>query len=298
MIFAVKPFEIHDGDGVRTTVFFKGCPLRCRWCHNPEAFTEAPQLSFSPDLCRACGLCAAVCPTGAQSLRNGVHTFERADCKACGVCVKVCEARALRLYGENAESPASLADRLARDKRFFDASGGGVTLSGGEPLMQADFCAELLKNLKALSINTAVDTCGFVKREVFDRVIPYTDTFLYDVKAFDEDVHLRCTGVPNGLILDNLRYLDSRGCRIEVRIPYVPGYNDDQLPKIGRFLAGLSRIVRVRVLPYHSFAEDKYRSLGMTFPTASVRVPDRAEIDEAVRLLRDMGCPASSPDAL
>lgn len=261
-IFEIKRFAVHDGDGIRTTVFFKGCPLRCVWCHNPESLSAKPQLAYYAHKCIGCGECAAVCPTGAHSFARGVHEFDRSKCVACGKCVENCFADALTLYGRDMTVEA-LLPILLEDREFYESSGGGVTLSGGECLVQADFCAQLLKALKEEGIHTAVDTCGFVSREALDKVIPYTDIFLYDLKAFDEDVHKRCTGQSNAPILKNLRYLASLGKKVEIRIPFVPGWNDDQAEKIAAFLKPLDNIAAVRVLPYHNYAGSKYQALDL-----------------------------------
>ncbi|MBE6612459.1 MAG: glycyl-radical enzyme activating protein [Ruminococcaceae bacterium] len=262
-IFDIKHFAVHDGPGIRTTVFFKGCPLKCVWCHNPESIGHKKQLGYLVHKCVGCGKCAAVCPTGAHTLdaEHG-HHFDRQKCIACGECTAVCRAKALSLYGRGADSDTILEELLS-DADFYECSNGGVTLSGGECLMQADFCAELLAKLKAHGIHTAVDTCGFVPQAAFDKVMPYTDLFLYDVKAFDEETHIRCTGRPNAVILENLRYLTRSGKDAEIRIPCVPGMNLDEIEKIGRFLSELDHITGVRLLPYHNYAATKYKSLDM-----------------------------------
>ena len=261
IIFEIKRFAVHDGDGIRTTVFFKGCPLKCVWCHNPEGIDFSPQLAYYENKCIGCGECVSVCPTGAHSMNPG-HFFERKKCLACGKCVDVCLGNALTFYGKEM-TVEELIPILLKDKDFYDNSGGGVTLSGGECLMHVDFCADLLKQLKEHNIHTAVDTCGMVSKQNFDKVIPYTDIFLYDIKAIDEDVHIMCTGHSNKLILENIRYLDSLGKDIEVRIPYVPEYNDNQMQKIADFLTTIKNLKLVRVLPYHNYARSKYSALGM-----------------------------------
>ena len=287
-IFDIKHFAVHDGPGIRTTVFFKGCPLKCWWCHNPESISTAPQLGYLAHKCAQCGRCAAVCPTGAHTLTDGhLHRFDRSLCIQCGRCAEACCGKNLTLYGREV-SPEPVLRELLKDADFYDASGGGVTLSGGECLTQADFCGALLKQLKGEGIHTAVDTCGFVSKAALDQVIPYTDLFLYDLKAWDEDVHIRCTGQSNRIILENLKYLDSRGCDIEIRIPFVPGYNADQIPKIGQFLKKLPRLTGIRILPYHNFSGTKYASLNMenTLPT---RLPSDSEITEAKKVLSELG---------
>ena len=253
-IFEIKRFAVHDGDGIRTTVFFKGCPLRCVWCHNPEGLTAAPQIARYEHKCIGCG-----------------------ECKKDNFTAEDCLGEATVLYGKEVTLD-ELLPILLEDKDFYENSGGGVTLSGGECLIQADFCAELLKELKKQGIHTAVDTCGFVSKNALDKVIPYTDVFLYDVKAYDENVHIKCTGVSNKQILENLKYLDSIGKDIEIRIPYVPDFNDGQIEKIACFLAPLKKITKIRVLPYHNYAGSKYKALNL--PNA---LPNRLPTDEEIQ---------------
>lgn len=285
-IFDIKRFAVHDGNGIRTTVFFKGCPLRCVWCHNPEGLSTEPQLGLYGHKCIACGECVSVCPSGAHGIVDNIHTLERSRCNVCGACSTVCLGEALILYGRELTVEELLA-RLLEDKDFYDNSGGGVTLSGGECLLQADVCAELLKHLKENGVHTAVDTCGLVPRESFDKVIPYTDIFLYDVKAYDEETHIRCTGRSNGQILENLRYLDGLGKPTEIRIPYVPEYNSDQTEKIAKYLSAFKHITRIRVLPYHSNAGSKYAALNIKNSLPN-KLPAEEEIARAIKILRDI----------
>ena len=279
-IFDIKHFAVHDGPGIRTTVFLKGCPLKCVWCHNPESISKSGQLGYIEHKCVNCGRCAGVCPGGAHFMDgDNIHRFDRAKCTVCGLCVDVCYGKNLIAYGKYADAE-DIIDELLEDKDFYDSSKGGVTLSGGECLLQPGFCAELLERLKAEGIHTAVDTCGFVKKEALDKVMPYTDLFLYDVKAFDEDVHIKCTGQSNKIILENLKYLDANNKKIEIRIPLVPGYNIDQVEKIGEFLAPLKNITGVRILPYHNFAGTKYKSLDME-DTLPPKLPRDEELEMA-----------------
>lgn len=293
IISDIKRFAVHDGDGIRTTVFFKGCPLRCRWCHNPEGMRETPQLSYNEAKCISCGVCARRCPNGAQVFDESGHHFQRDLCKNCGKCVSQCLGQALRLYGKYVTAE-DLLPLLLEDRVFYENSGGGVTLSGGEPLMQADFCCELLKRLKQEGINTAIDTCGFVNQEKIAQVLPYTDKFLYDIKAFDSTVHQFCTGQSNKCILENLRYIDSCGKAVEIRIPYVPTMNDGEIEKIGIFLKDLSCIQSVKVLPYHHYAASKYKTLGMDNTLPDVGMPSEEVIKGAVDILRGFGINAHS----
>ncbi len=261
-IFEIKRFAVHDGDGIRTTVFFKGCPLRCVWCHNPEGLSAKVQPAFYEHKCIRCGECQ----------KDGFHTED-------------CLGEARVTYGKDV-TVDELLPIMLEDKDFYENSGGGVTLSGGECLMQADFCAELLKQLKANGIHTAVDTCGFVLKEALDKVIPYTEVFLYDIKAYDEDVHIKCTGRSNKQILENLKYLDSIGKNIEIRIPYVPKYNDSQMERIAHFLSGLKHITKIRVLPYHNYAGSKYMALNMA-STLPCKLPTDQEILAAQNLIKE-----------
>lgn len=255
-IFEIKRFAVHDGDGIRTTVFFKGCPLKCVWCHNPEGISSKPEVAFYEHKCKGCG-----------------------ECKKDGFTTNDCLGEARVNYGKDM-TVDELMPMLLEDKDFYDNSGGGVTLSGGECLMQSEFCAELLCRLKENGIQTAVDTCGFVSRSSLDKVIPFTDVFLYDLKAFDKDVHKKCTGQSNKIILENLKYLDSLGVTVEIRIPYVPDYNDTEIEKIACFLADLKSIAKIRVLPYHNYAASKYAALGMK-NTLPAKLPTDKEIEDA-----------------
>lgn len=286
MIVDIKPFEIHDGDGIRTTVFFKGCPLQCQWCHNPETLTDEPQMSFDAEKCIACGFCSYVCKC--HTIENGIHKFDRERCMACGRCVSVCPKNALRLYGKE-YSADELVSILLEDREIFKASGGGVTLSGGEPLCQADFAAEVLKKLKAEGINTAIDTSCYVEKKDIDKVIDFTDTFLCDIKAYDEQLHIECTGNSNTKILENIKYIDSKNKNIEIRIPYIPGINDRQIKKIGEYIKELKNVSKVVVLPYHDLAKKKYECLGYTYSCNDVVPPKKSVIDSAIKTLKNMG---------
>lgn len=259
-IFDIKRFAVHDGNGIRTTVFFKGCPLKCVWCHNPEGISFMPQIGYFPYRCLNCGSCLGIC--SAHKMEGGIHKYSRERCSGCGKCESRCPGGALTFFGKTV-TVESLMPRLLEDRDFYETSGGGVTLSGGECLCQADFCAALLKRLKREGIHTAVDTCGFVEKNAIDKVLPYTDLFLYDVKAIDEDVHIKCTGQSNKLILENLNHIDQAGGKIEIRVPLVPEMNENQLERIYRYTEKLHNLTKIKVLPYHDFAGSKYEALGM-----------------------------------
>ena len=256
----IKNFAVHDGDGIRTTVFFKGCPLSCVWCHNPETILNRTQLAYYVHKCIGCGSCASICQC--HSIRGGKHSFQRENCVACGKCVEKCLVNALELCGKEVDCE-EICKILLEDRDFYKTSGGGITLSGGECLLQAEACREILFRMKQEGIHTAIDTCGMVPWENIKKVIDYTDVFLYDIKAIDEEVHKQCTGASNQLILDNLKKIGDYGKQIEIRIPYVPDYNDGEMEKIAEFLSGINHITKVKILAYHNLAASKYGALGM-----------------------------------
>ena len=284
-IVSIKKFEIHDGDGVRTTLFLKGCPLKCRWCHNPESIAPSANLFYNPQKCINCGECLNICDC--HTTKNALHILNRENCTSCGKCADVCLGDALALYGKEI-SADDLLPKLLEDKPFFEESGGGVTLSGGEPLMQSEFCAEILKSLKENGINTAVDTCGYAKKQDIDRVLPFTDTFLYDIKAINPEVHKKCTGVTNENILENIKYIDSLNKPIEVRIPLVPTMNNEEMPEIAKFLSGLKNIKKIKILPYHSFGASKYEYIGKEYKL-NIPTPSETEINNALKIFEEYG---------
>lgn len=287
VITDIKHFAVHDGDGIRTTVFFKGCPLRCVWCHNPEGISPKVQLAYYEHKCVSCGECVKSCPNGAHYIVDGKHSFDRTLCGMSDKCSEKCNFSALKTYGRYM-TVQEVLDELLEDSMFYDVSGGGVTLSGGECMKYYEFCTELLKELKINNVNTAIDTCGYTSKEALDSVMDYTDVFLYDIKAFDEEVHIKYTGVSNKIILDNLVYLDKCGKQIEIRIPFVPDCNADQMEKIAEFLTKIENVVKVRILPYHNYAGTKYKALGFE-NSLPERIPLREEIIQVENVMKKRG---------
>lgn len=282
IIFDIQHFSVGDGPGIRTTIFFKDCPLHCAWCHNPEAFLSYPQVMLTNSACQNCGACKEVCPNGCHVFCEGNHTYRMENCIVCGRCITACLSGALRTVGKPYTVDEILAEVLS-DKNFYITSGGGVTLSGGECLLQKEFCVELLQRLHKEGIHTAVDTCGYVPKDTLEAILPYTDLFLYDIKAIDEDVHKRCTGADNRRILENLMYLVEEKANIEIRIPYVPGWNECEIPKIEAYLSQLECRPVVRILPYHDYAAEKYAGLGLSY-TLPGKLPTEEEIEVAAGL--------------
>ncbi len=291
LIFDIKKFAIHDGPGIRTTVFFKGCPLACSWCHNPEAIKPTRELVLFEEKCIACGECFRVCPQQAhERLADGTRVYHRDRCVLCGACTEVCYAEALVMEGREVTVAELMVD-LRKDIPFYQNSGGGVTLSGGEPTLQHEFALALLQQCKAEGLHTAVDTSGQTPWRVFESLLPYIDLVLYDIKHIDGSSHQQHTGSDNGRILENLQRLGDSGTPIEIRMPVIPTINDDpeEIEGTARFLAGINGITKVEVLPYHKLGASKYARLGREYQLPEAQPPDPATMESIAGILRAHG---------
>ena len=280
-IIDIKHLAVHDGPGVRTTFFFKGCPLRCKWCHNPESQSAKPELGLLRNRCIDCRRCAEVCKLHTFN-KDGRHLIERSQCTYCGRCVNACPVNALELYGVRITLEKAVADALS-DQEFYRANGGGCTLSGGEPLLQSDFALALLSELKKHHIHTAVDTCGAVPWSAFEKVLNVTDLFLFDLKHPESSEHKKMTGLGNELLLENLQKLDQAGKSIEIRIPLIPDFNStpEALTGFVEILSKLENLTAVKILPFHR-ARFKYQALDMVEPLKDME-PCSDELAEFAR---------------
>lgn len=266
LIFNIQRYSIHDGPGIRTTVFLKGCPLRCRWCSNPESISPFPEILIRNSKCDGCRKCVEVCPREAIIFTENGVSLDRVKCDRCMKCVEVCHADALEIAGRYANIDEIL-DECSRDDTFYRNSGGGVTLSGGEPLLQADFAINLLKECKSSGLGTALDTSGYIAWETLQKALQYTDILLFDIKHLNAKSHREGTGVDNSLIINNLeKLMGMEGTRVWIRIPVIPGYNNSE--NYIEELAGRLKTVRVEkisLLGYHEWGKQKYEALGRDY---------------------------------
>ena len=262
LITNIQGYSIHDGPGIRTTVFFKGCPLECKWCANPECIEPRKQTGFISNLCVSCGTCSKICQNNAIADAPASYRIVRSRCTACGDCVEACNYGALVRYGAEM-TPFEVFEIVRRDKIFFDAGGGGVTVSGGEPLLYANFVRELFEMCRADNISTCVETCGFVTEQDILKALPVTGYFLFDLKLMDPETHRLYTGKPNGIILENAALLSSKGADVLFRVPVIPGVNDgdENIDAAVRFIKSLPGKHGVQLMPYHRLGESKYAAL-------------------------------------
>jgi pyruvate formate lyase activating enzyme len=265
-LFDIQRFCVHDGPGIRTTVFFKGCNLHCFWCHNPESISTKPEVQYLSMKCIGCGKCFSACPRGCHSVCDGQRTFDRSACLGCAQCTQACPSEALTMVGK-AYTVQDVLDVVLRDKPFYKGSGGGLTCSGGEPMLQKDFLVELLARAKAEGLHTAVDTAGNVPWRFYEEILPYTDLFLYDIKCMDNARHAAATGADNRLILENIVRLSGEGAKIWVRIPVIVGVNDtaENMEQTAELLKPLEGVELVELLTFHRLGGGKYESIGKVY---------------------------------
>ena len=280
-VFNIQKFSIHDGPGIRTAVFCKGCPLRCLWCHNPEGLSKEPEIEFEPTKCIGCRACEAACPKSCHRFdEEGRHLYDRTRCTRCGACVSACLPGSLKTVGKRM-TPEEALEKVMADKIFYDTSGGGMTVSGGEPFFQPDFTLALLKAAKAEGLHTAVETSGYCSREVILSALPFADLFLFDYKATGDEAHRKFTGVPQEPILANLKAVSDGGAKIVLRCPIIPGANDTEkhFAAIAALMEATPGIEHADLEPYHPLGTGKAPKIGKTqdFVTAA---PSKERMEE------------------
>jgi len=295
LVFDIKRYAIHDGPGIRIVIFLKGCNLNCAWCHNPEGIGAVQERMYAPSRCIRCGTCVEACPNRALSLEaEGINT-DIALCQVCGTCAEVCPARAIELSGTRLTVEEIMAE-IEKERIFFEQSGGGVTFSGGEPLLHHDLLIHLLNECGKRGIHRAVDTAGLIGSDVLLRVAGQTDLFLYDLKMMDPERHRQWTGLPNGRILENLSILAEHGAKLIIRIPLIGGVNDDEdnITQTAQFLTTLpAEKITVNLLPYHKIAQTKYVKLGRGDDFKWLEEPGNEAIERAIEIFKEYGIEAS-----
>jgi len=298
-LFNIQKYNMYDGPGVRTLVFFQGCPLRCDWCSNPEGQLRGFQILFKKDQCTHCGGCVPVCPVGIHRMdATGKHIVDRdINCIGCRKCEKACPESALAIVGES-KTIAEIADIIEEDRPFYETSGGGATLGGGEVLSQPQAASSLLQVCKQRGINTAIETCGYARPEVIEKVADHVDLFLYDVKHMDSDKHHELTGVRNEMILENLKWLLDNRYNVKIRMPLLKGVNDGepeilQLVEFLKPYQDLNNFKGVDLLPYHKMGVNKYNQLGWEYPIEGDPKLSEADLDRIEKCIRKYDFPVS-----
>ena len=296
VVFNIQRYSVQDGPGIRTTVFLKGCPLRCQWCHNPESWQGSPQVVWHEERCMECGGCSKVCPQGCGPMQSQLATANGLTCIRCGACVEICPTAASQWIGQRMSLQAVVAE-VIKDLIFFEQSGGGVTFSGGEPLLQPEFVLSALKILKKQEIHTAIDTSGYVSPDVLLTVAGQSSLILYDLKHIDNQKHTSITGVPVDPILANLKALNQLTVPVWLRIPLIPGINDDldTLQQMAQLAKANPCVQQVDVIGYHRTGIAKYGRMGMVYGLDTVAPPTVDHMKTAVELFRSEGVPAYSP---
>jgi pyruvate formate lyase activating enzyme len=290
VVLSIARMTLHNGPGIRTLILFKGCPLWCLWCSTPEGQKEEPEIAIYPDKCIHCSRCVPVCPLHAIHLTNETISINRSECDSCGRCADVCHAEAIRLLGQRM-TVEELVKEAKKDMVFYKHSGGGVTLSGGEPLLNPDFVLQLLQALKEEGIGVGVDACGHVPWAGIEPMLPYIDFFLWDMKHMDSQKHREFTGVSNELILKNAHSVSDRNIPLYIRIPVIPGYNDSEenIKATCEFARGLSSLVEVDLLPLHHLGKARYDSLNRDYPIADIPLVTDGVLQHIKRLVESYG---------
>lgn len=287
-IFNIQKFCVNDGPGIRTTVFMKGCPLGCIWCHNPESKSVKTEIFYDAQKCIGCKACAAVCENGCHIITEASHEFDRSSCIACGKCAKQCYVKALEPVGTVVTVPEVMV-KVLRDKPFYNKSGGGLTVSGGEPMLQYELVKGLLSAAKENGLHTCMETCGYAKGEQYREIAEYVDLFLFDYKVTDPSDHQRYTGVDNRLILENLKMLDSMGAKTILRCPIIPTYNDNDAHLLGiaSLANSLEHIAEIDIEPYHPLGSSKSDMLGKAYALRDLIFPDESAVKNWMKIIQE-----------